>query len=497
MKRSLHRSRKKQEAGVALLLSLFVLLAVSVVAIAMICASGTDSSLAGNYRASTSAYYAAMAGLEEGRGRMLAKNPNYFDNTISSFIPAVGTALAAGQVRYILNPASGETVAPLSFSSTSTYPDNEYIIEFSANPLSASTQTITSTNSLVSGVVPPLYKWVRITPATERSINGDAVGRDVNGDGTINNTIPLYYDNGLSPARLIVTTTPPSSAQPVYQITSLAVLPNGSEKLLQYTVAARTFNLNFPSALTIGASSITYNGANSNPYQVDGQDGSGSPPAVAGCTPNSSYYANAIGTNSSANVTSVVSGIPSNRTSQYTGVSGTTPDVAQVSFANSLDNPTDAYNTVQAITNAADLVIIGDATNANMPSAMSASNPMTVVVDGNFSMSGNFTGYGLLVVTRNFSYTGTTGWKGIVLVVGDGTTTYSGSGGGNNEFDGAIYTATIWDSSHNLLSAFGPVNYNMSGGGGNGIYYNSCWIKSAQQPATYQILSFREIPYND
>jgi hypothetical protein len=152
---------------------------------------------------------------------------------------------------------------------------------------------------------------------------------------------------------------------------------------------------------------------------------------------------------------------------------------------------------VQTITSAADLVITGDATQANMPAAMSASNPMTVVVDGNFSMTGNYTGYGLLVVTGNFSYSGNTGWNGIVLVVGDGTTTYNGSGGGNNSFNGAIYVATIWDASRNLLSTFGPVSYDMSGGGGNGIYYNSCWVKAAQQPSTYQVLSFREIPYND
>jgi hypothetical protein len=495
MKRHLDRLGRKKEAGVALLLSVFVLLAISIVGLAMIAGAGTESSLSGNYRASTSAYYAAMAGLEEGRGRMLTKNANYFNNT--TFFPAMGTALAVGQVRYILNPASGETVAPLSFSTTSTYPDNEYVKEFASNPTSAKTQTVTSTNSLVAGVTPPPYKWVRITPATERSINGDSVGRDVNGDGVIDNTIPLFYDTGIYPARLIVTTTPPSSAQPVFQITSLAVLPNGTEKLEQYTVAAMTFNLNFPSALSIGASSVTFNGANSNPYQVDGTDGSGSPPAVPGCTPNPSYSAEAVGTNSSANVTSIVSGIPSNRLSQYTGAGGATPNVGQVTMPGSLDTPQDAYNTVQAITNSADLVITGNATQANMPSVMSATNPMTVVVDGNFSMTGNYTGYGLLVVTGNFSYTGTTGWKGIVLVIGDGTTTYTGSGGGNNEFDGALYVATIWDANRNLLSAFGPVNYNMSGGGGNGIYYNSCWIKSAQQPSSYKVLSFREITYND
>src|SRR6202020_2020452 len=105
----------------------------------------------------------------------------------------------------------------------------------------------------------------------------------------------------------------------------------------------------------------------------------------------------------------------------------------------SMDTPLDTYNTVQTITNAADLVINGSATQANMPAGMSAANSMTVVVNGDFSMTGNYTGYGLLVVTGNFSYSGSTGWNGIVMVVGDGTTTYKGNGAGNNSFDGAIF----------------------------------------------------------
>jgi hypothetical protein len=502
MRRSVYRISRNQEAGVALLLSIFVLLAISVVGIAMILASGTESSLAGNYRASTSAYYAAMGGLEEGRARLLGKNTNYFDNTVATFMPPLGTTLAKNQVRYILNPNGGEVVAPLAFGTPATYPDNEYALEFGANPVAANTQTITSTSALAAGVTPSLYKWVRITPATEQSL-GDhvakvaAVGRDVNADGVYDNTIPLYYDAGLVPPKLIVNAAPPSTAQQIFQITALAVLPNGTEKLLQYTVAARTFNLNFPSALTIGANNVTFHGANSAPYQVDGQDGSGGPPAVPGCTTNPATVKNAIGTTNGGDVSTIVAGIPGNRTGNYTGAGGSTPNVGQVSLSNTLDTPADAYKTVQTITSAADLVITGDATQANMPAAMSASNPMTVVVDGNFSMTGNYTGYGLLVVTGNFAYSGNTGWNGIVLVVGDGTTTYNGSGGGNNSFNGAIYIATIWDASRNLLSTFGPVSYDISGGGGNGIYYNSCWVKAAQQPSTYQVLSFREIPYND
>jgi hypothetical protein len=505
MTNSLHRSSKKQEAGVALLLSIFVLLVISVVAISMIVASGTESSLAGNYRTSTSAYYAALAGLEEGRGRMLAKSPNFFNNTVANFIPSTVPQLGLHDVRYILNPASGETVSPTG-SSSSSYPDTEYASETGLSFSTATVQTITSTSALATTVTPPLYKWVRITPATERSVAGDGTGRDVNNDGTINSTNLLYYDSGLTPPRLIVVptgTTPPSSAQQVFKVTALAVLPNKSEKLLQYTIAAKTFNLNFPSALTVGASSVAFNAANSSQYQVDGIDGSGNPPAVPGCTPGAGG-GHAIGTTSTSNVTSIDNGIPGYpctsggncRPLNYTGTGGVTPDVSPVAIPSTLDTPADAYQTVQKITAAADLVISGNATQVDMPTAMSQTNPMTVVVNGDFSMSGNFTGYGLLVVTGNFSYTGTTGWKGIVLVVGDGTAVYNGTGGGNNEFDGAIYVSTIWDSNHNLLTSFGPVTYNVSGGGGNGVYYNSCWITSAQQPSSYTVLSFREIPYN-
>jgi hypothetical protein len=113
-------------------------------------------------------------------------------------------------------------------------------------------------------------------------------------------------------------------------------------------------------------------------------------------------------------------------------------------------------------------------------------------VDGSFDLGPN-TGYGLLVVTGNFHYQGNSGWKGIILVVGDGTTTFDGNGGGNGEFDGAVFVATTRDSSGNQLANMGSVNFDISGGGGNGIYYNSCWIKQVNQPPTYKVLSFREI----
>ena len=125
-----HRKQTESESGVALLIAIFVLLLVSVIGISLIVASGGESSLEGNYRSSASAYLAGTAGLEEARGRLLPKNADYFNTTVANFIPTA-TPLAVGQVRYVLNPAAGETLANL----LTTYPDNEYTTEVSRLPL--------------------------------------------------------------------------------------------------------------------------------------------------------------------------------------------------------------------------------------------------------------------------------------------------------------------------------------------------------------------------
>src|SRR5215470_18874181 len=93
------------EAGAALLISICALMLISVVAIALVVSQGTDSALAGNYRTSMSAYYAGLAGLEEARGRLLWKNPDFFNLKSANFIPMAGGSPALGltQVRYILN----------------------------------------------------------------------------------------------------------------------------------------------------------------------------------------------------------------------------------------------------------------------------------------------------------------------------------------------------------------------------------------------------------
>ena len=138
----------RRDEGSALLIAIFALLLISVVGIALLISTGADSALAGNYRTSTSAYYAAVAGLEEARGRLLWKNANFFNSTVPNFIPMAGGSPVLGltQVRYILNPAAGETVDPTS-SNPANYPDTEYQQEYGWSLSGASVTTIASVSS--------------------------------------------------------------------------------------------------------------------------------------------------------------------------------------------------------------------------------------------------------------------------------------------------------------------------------------------------------------
>lgn len=505
-------SPKRQEAGVALLISIFILLLVSGVALALVANSGSESSLAGNFRSSTSAYDAGTAGLEEARGRLLPGSSNYFNNTVAGFIP-VGAPLVVGQVRYILNPLNpADVVAPTTPGSA--YADTEYRQEFGVPVTAAVTQTINSVwaNSAVAQMPGPLYKWVRITPATEQSLN-----IDVNGDGVKDPATPLYYDpahidvSGNPRPSLIVSALPPGTANQVLEVTALAALPNGSRKIEQYVVTPVTFNLNFPSALSLPGANVAFNPANSNVWFANGTDGSGSVTGspsytpVPGCNPNPNTILPSVGVTdpagSTANVSAVTSQIPTRLDNHYVGAGGS-PSVGNVSLSSAMDTPAELDQIVQTITDSADLVLNPptgtSASSSSLPSSMILSGSPatctsgTVVVNGDFTL-GPQTGCGILVVTGNFNYTGNSGWNGIILVIGSGTTTFQGQGGGTGQFDGAVFVATTKSTTGSQLATLGNVNFDINGGGGNGIYYDSCWIRNAQKPPTYKVLSFHEI----
>jgi Tfp pilus assembly protein PilX len=501
--RSTIRTRRR-EAGIALLISIFILLLISVVAIALIVASGTESSLAGNYRSATGVYYAALAGLEEARGRLSAKNANSFTNTASpGFLPS---PLLIGSARYVLNPgpADGNVLA--------TYPDNEYSTEFAAAPSDTKTTASIWTSSPLNSSLnlpAPLYKWVRINAVSEVSMGRQVAPYDGHGADPAK---PIFYDG----TQLNVS----NSGAQVLEITALAVLPKGSQnsqKLLQYLVAPTPITLPpFPAALTLAGNAVSASAtvgysapASNGGFSIMGndQDCSGNP--TGSTVP-------AVGVLNSADTPVVVSGgtvngvhftgIPASYQASYTGTA-TPPSVKTVNsyFSATMESPAGLDAVAQTIIQNADATVpttTGSAertflSNLVSSGAMSSTSPLTVIVNGDLDLTGwNHTGYGLLLVTGNLTYDPDASWSGIVMVVGQGTVI--GWKGGSGEFDGAMFVARTRDTSGVLLGGsnlgYSFVDFNHGGSmGGSGIRYSNCWIQKSQPLSGNNVLSFHEI----
>ena len=489
------KMRRSSENGIALLIAIFVLLLISVVAIALLVSSGTETALGTNYRTSSTVYYAAIAGLEEARGRLLPKNPNYFG---TSYVSPT-TTLPLGQTIYIINRAPGDNIVP--GDSSNSYYDNEYQTEFGVPASSASWQSVPSVwDNNAQGIPGPIFKWVRINAATEQSLF-----LQVNASGSYNNSTPIYYDplhsdHAGNPWPSLVVGLAPPAVQPVQalEVTALAALPSGSQKILQYLVAPVSVNLNFPAALTLDGYSDVFNSPDNPGWVVHGgSDGGDSACSPAGPIP---YPVYAVAVPDNPDVGNVISGIPTSPTNETANFTGTppTPSVARVTLATNLQTVQGLNQISQTIIQNADAVIAGPATEANLPSAMSITNPMTVAIQGDFNLgTGIPAGYGLLLVTGNFTYATGSNWNGVILVIGKGTMTASENGAGGT-FKGATFIARTLDSSGNPLPGTGPpgpatFNDTQSPNVGSGFVYNCGWIQQAQAPLTYKILSFHEI----
>jgi hypothetical protein len=486
------KTRRRSQNGIALLIAIFVLLLISVVAIALLVSSGTETALGANYRTSSSVYYAALAGLEEARGRLLPRNPNPFGNSV------VPPNLPLGQTVYVINRLSGENIAP--WDQSNSFYDKEYKTEFGVEASAVSSwqsvYSIWDNNSLI--VPGPIFKWVRINAASEQSLF-----LQVNSDG-YNAAPAIYFDpfhlnSSLNPWPSLVVGPTATSVQAL-EITAMASLPTGSKKILQYLVAPVSVNLNFPAALTLDGYSDVFNSPDHSAWVAQGNsDGGDSACSPSGPIP---YPVYAVGVPDNPDVTNVTNGIPTsptNETVNFTGI-GSSPSVGQVTLAASLLKVQGLNQVVQTIIQNADAVIPGPATEANLPSAMSSANPMTVAIQGDFYLGTSIpAGYGLLLVTGNFTYDSGSNWNGVVLVIGKGSVAETSQNGAGGTLKGAMLIARTLSPLGNPLPGNGPpgpATFNdspPSGSVGHGFVYNCGWIQQAQAPLTYKVLSFHEI----
>src|SRR5579864_8624229 len=110
---------RNTERGIAMFFSLFALLLLMAIAGTLTFMASIETSVNSNYREEQVAYFAAKAGLEEARARMMVSDPN----SIYASLPTT-TPTALGGVIYIVNNA-GVANAVQPWNSANAYADTE------------------------------------------------------------------------------------------------------------------------------------------------------------------------------------------------------------------------------------------------------------------------------------------------------------------------------------------------------------------------------------
>jgi hypothetical protein len=271
---------RQTERGIALLLSVLALLLLSAVAAGMIYMASTENSIAANFKSEETEYFAARAGIEEVRDRMIPLNGVAPYNINAILPPTSQLPSTANQgVVYILqnNPQSPVTMSSITSGSPSTNPlyDDELCHDFAIGSMSQSTSpnvrcglsgqpslpsgsgwynsTLTTAQGLYSqapnwnsgGVSNPLdWKWTRISVKATNSTSYCVAA----GYCTSATAKPVCYD-GTSQQAMTGTSCTAMGYNPVYLLTSLAVSATGTRRVVQAEIAQTPLSSNQPGGL--------------------------------------------------------------------------------------------------------------------------------------------------------------------------------------------------------------------------------------------------------
>jgi hypothetical protein len=241
------RTNHRNERGVALFVAILALLLLTAVAAGMMYLSSTETSISSNFKAEETAYFAARAGVEEVRDRML---PTSVYAAPYSIAPQVATlALPPGNpaALYVL-PASVTMSDVTNTTAPNPYFDDELCHDLTIGSMTQNTTANIRCTTVPSGSswypstqpasVAPValdYKWVRVTLKANNSnaavpVNGVASNANVvcwNGISEIT--------AGSTSASACNSMTP--IANPVYLVTALAVTPSGARRVVQEEIA--------------------------------------------------------------------------------------------------------------------------------------------------------------------------------------------------------------------------------------------------------------------
>lgn len=494
MTRNYRKNGRLSERGFALFIAIFTLLLITGIAIGMLLLTNTDSNISANFRDEQIAFFAAKAGVEEVRDRLRANAPNSLYTSLPSTLPG-----QTNGVLYITNPASGETVSPWVTNGTH-YPDDQICLDItnlgsscSGSPsVPAGTPWYSTAAASATYAASPtsLWKWARIIEKTNKTSSGSASVSTVDGNASDNSELVCWGST------TEITTTQASCAaagyKQVYVITSLAVTPSGSRRMLQMEAAPVTVPT-IPGAMVLDGPTPTFGAPNSAAFTVTGNDQSSSsnpdrPQNGVACP--AAVNQPALGGFDSSSVSTLTTDI-SGRSTSYTGSPSSVANVN--SSLGTLATVSGLEQLVSNITAAASNVYNGNVTS--LPNPGTNASPVVNVVTGDLTMSGGLSGAGILLVEGTLTLSGNPSYNGLVLVIGKGVVTKNG--GGNGTFDGAMLVANLYDSSGQMITSGSPgtPTINWNGGGNATVQYDSCWANSMNLTMPYKSMAVREMMY--
>jgi hypothetical protein len=499
---------EKSERGIALIIALLMLLLISAALMGMIMMSNTETNVSANFRDEQTAFFSSKAGIEEVRDRLRSGATD----SLSGSLPTTALPGGAGGVLYVTNPASGETVTPWLPLGTN-YPDDEICKELGNTLCSGTPAAPTTTNwythpagavgsgSTTYAASPQLpWKWVRVMPKMNKSDTGAT--RVTSVDGTTNANRVCW--TGTNEIATTAASCPAANANylPVYELTALAVTSSGSRRMTQYEVSRNSFPP-LPGAMIFDGPNPTYGAPSSAAFAVSGTDAAQGPSAGVGCGAAANQPALGAYDNGSVGTLGGALTGPPDRSSSYTS---STPYAATPAISN-VNSALGPLTTVDGLTNLVNSITTAAGGNVYGPSPLPSPStlnlgtnaaPVINVVQGPLSLGGS--GAGILVVTGDLTLVGGFSYNGIILVIGTGTVTKNGGGGGT--LNGSMFVANMYTTAaRSTLVALGsnnppgPPTINWNGGGNATFQYDSCWINSVTQSFPYRIVAQRELIY--
>jgi Tfp pilus assembly protein PilX len=513
---------RRSERGVALIICLFALMLLSGIGLGMMFMADTESSINRNYRDAQQAYFAATAGIQEARGRLI---------TGSIFVPPTtlpNNGVSTGVV-YIMNHTSSIAAGDIQpWTSGNAYFDTEFCHENFSNagtalvtntgpntpcaavPTGTYYTTVNSNSPFLGSDANLPYRWVRVTLKSNKTAAPDptlATSYYVNASGSANN-VPICW-NGTAelpkPAGYgTCDDDPPPDGitylKSVYMLTALAITQSGSRRMTQMEVANNppfltNAALDTNDFVTVKGSSVTVNGYDNCKCSCTLAKGAAVPTCTnrttgAACT-GSTYAIYSSQTVSTSGGPALVAGtspaVAQNqifpydvaaliaRYSSMTGVVNTTGAPYGISCSPGTPFPNCGQLNSGTLGTAP---IPFPPTDPNNP--VGAVNQITYV-PGSFDIQAKTSGAGVLIIDGDLTIHGGLQFYGLIIV--RGILTFSGSGTGQ---DVGVYGSVITGNSSIADDTLK---------GGVNIQYDRCALLNTQTPSPPALLANHEVSY--